>query len=99
MRRGAGRPSSSWPPGASPLLPSRRHQLEHERLQVYELGNDVEQGRPREVPPGTVQADRPAPVRLYKSRHAVVVRHTVALRMQVTLVSTLSLFLSLSSLA
>ena len=43
--------------------PRKQHhqQPEHSHQQVYKLGKDVDEGRPREVPPGTAQAGQPTP--------------------------------------
>jgi len=38
-------------PACPPPQTQHHQQPEHKHLQVYEVGTDVEQGRPREVPP------------------------------------------------
>ena len=57
---GASGCDDGWP--AYPRTRTQHHQQpEHSHKQVYELGNDVDDGRPREVPLGTAQAGPPAP--------------------------------------
>ena len=96
---GASGCDDGWP--AYPRTRTQHHQQpEHSHQQVYMLGNDVDEGGPREVPPGTMQAGRPCPCVPRRGRRRVVVDHRIlALSTQVSLPSTLSLALFLSFLA
>ena len=50
---GASGRDDGWP-ACPPPREQHHQQQEHSHQQVYELGNDVDEGRLREVPPGTV---------------------------------------------